>query len=354
MRVFGTGQIAEAKSKDAKHKADEARKAQEAREKASAARLVEAEKAASKPDADVTLKQAATQSHSALKLAYAVQKNDPGDLMAAAAEAPNEVLGAAVKQPGKFTDAALKGASVVVGGVVGSAAYQVTRNALSAQRNVEEIREVTDKIASIEQKAKGKLSLADATNQGLAKLAKVESAERKAKPLGKLATLNSGLSVVSGLNSALHLRHSLAALKDGATAHELADVAGDALGALRGADEATKLVTKSSIGFLKGKVNPLISIAADGASAIKTVDSLTRDWDHMSTKDKVAGFVSLGGDLTDVVGSGMIATGIAAPVGVALKAVGAGLSLVGMGIENSEAVKKTGKAVLDKVFHKHK
>jgi hypothetical protein len=354
MRVFGTGQIAEAKAKDAKHKTDEAHKAQEAREKASAAQLAEAEKAASKPDADATLKQAAKRSHSALTLAYAVQKNDPAALAAAAAEAPNEVLGAAVKQPGKFTDTALQGASAVVGGVVGSAAYQLTRNTLSAQRKVKEIRSLTDKIASLEQKSQGKLSLADATNKGLTTIAKAEAVERKAKPLGKLAGVNSGLSVVAGLNSALHLRHSLAALKDGATPRELADVAGDALSTLRGADEATKLATKSSIGFLKGKVNPLVSIAADGASAIKTVDALTRDWDHMSTKDKVAGFVSLGGDLTDVVGSGMVATGIAAPVGVALKVVGAGLGLVGMGIENSDAIKKGAHAVADgakKAFH---
>jgi hypothetical protein len=131
----------------------------------------------------------------------------------------------------------------------------------------------------------------------------------------------------------------VAALGDGASAKELATVAGDALGTLRGADEAVKLFKGSTVGFLGAKVNPAISIGADAADAVKRVSELKGNWSKMSAKDKIANFASLGGDVTDAVGSGLIMSGVGAPIGVALKAVGAGLSLVSLGVQNFDAIK---------------
>ncbi|MNS63658.1 hypothetical protein D3C72_967590 [compost metagenome] len=316
--------------------------AEAAKQQAAAAqKVVKSLIAAASADADKTAKPTTPRGTSALqlktpeKLAETVQE-DPSKLAEAAVVAPEKLVKAAAENPGKITDALVKGAGVLAGGLVGSEAFQLLKGSLSAQKKVGEIKDLTSKIT--EAKAAG-TTLAGATGTALKEAAEDATKIKGAKDLDKLGKLGSGLSVASGVNSALNLRHSVAALKDGATAQELATVAGDALGSLRGADDAVKLMKGSSLGFLGGKLNPTISIMASGADSIKRVDTLIKDWDTMSTKDKVSNFATLGGNLCDIVGSGMVLSGVGAPIGVALKGVGAGLSLVSLGISNAENIK---------------
>jgi hypothetical protein len=333
---------AEAARKAAVEAARKAAAEAAAKQKAEAAqKAVKSLIAAAAADADKTGRAATPRGTSALqlkspeKLAETVQE-DPTKLAEAAVVAPDKLVKAAAENPGKITDALVKGAGVLAGGLVGSEAFQLLKGSLSARKKVGEIKDLTTKIT--EAKAAG-TTLAGATGTALKEAAEDATKLKDAKSLDKLGKLGSGLSVASGVNSTLNLRHSIAALKDGATAQELATVAGDALGSLRGADDAVKLMKGSSMGFLGGKLNPTISIMASGADSIKRVDTLIKDWDTMSTKDKVSNFATLGGNLCDIVGSGMVLSGVGAPIGVALKGVGAGLSLVSLGISNAENIK---------------
>lgn len=355
MRVTGPSTSSSAEAQAAaeaarKAAAEAARKAAAEAAKKAAAEAAKAQAAAAQKvvksliaaaDADKTAKPSTPRGTSALqlktpeKLAETVQE-DPTKLAEAAVVAPDKLVKAAAENPGKITDALVKGAGVLAGGLVGSEAFQLLKGSLSAQKKVGEIKDLTTKIT--EAKAAG-TTLAGATGTALKEAAEDASKIKGAKDLDKLGKLGSGLSVASGVNSTLNLRHSVAALKDGATAQELATVAGDALGSLRGADDAVKLMKGTSLGFLGGKLNPTISIMASGADSIKRVDTLIKDWDTMSTKDKVSNFATLGGNLCDIVGSGMVLSGVGAPIGVALKGVGAGLSLVSLGISNTENIK---------------
>jgi hypothetical protein len=361
MRVDGgTGQISEAAALEAARRAEEARQraeeqrrqAAEAAKKAAAEQARQAQQPQPSSDADQTSKPAAVRGTSALKLVEtAVKKADPKELAATAVDDPAAAVEVATEHPGKFTDTLIKGAGLVVGGVVGNEAFQLVKSSLSARNKVNQIKDLTQKIVEAKQEASDSVTAAGATAEGLKKAAVDATKAPEAAKLDKFGKINSGLSIVTGVNSALHLRHSVAALKDGASATELANVAGDALGTLRGADEAVKLVKGSTVGFLGAKVNPAISIGADAADAVKRVSELKDNWSKMSAKDKIANFASLGGDVTDAVGSGLIMSGVGAPIGVALKAVGAGLSLVSLGVQNFDAIKHGAGKAADAVEH---
>lgn len=343
MQTNGTGRISEAAALEALRRAEDARARAEARQRQAAEAAKKAAEAAKQPaapapaDADQTAQ--AARGTSALKLETAVKKADPKELAQTAIADPSVAIEVAAKEPAKFTDTLLKGASLAVGGLVGSGAFQVIKGSLSARNKVNQIKDLTQKIVEVKKETPGQVTAAGATAEALKQAAGDATKAREAARLDKFGKINSGLSIVTGVNSVLHLRHSVAALKDGATPAELATVAGDALGSLRGADEAVKLFKGSTVGFLGAKVNPVISIGADAADAVKRVSDLKANWSKMSTKDKIANFASLGGDVTDAVGSGLIMSGVGAPVGVAVKAVGAGLSLVSLGVQNFDAIK---------------
>lgn len=327
------GNTAEARALETARRAAEA-----ARKRTEQPAVRSAQRATAPLDADGTHKGVTARGTSVMKLEAAL--NTPEKLAETALKEPAVAVEAAAENPGKFADTLLKGLGVIAGGVVGNEAFRLLRGSLSVKRKVEEIKNLTQKITDAKAHAP---NLAGATGEALRDAAKKAAKDPKIKSLDKLGKLNAGLSVASGVNSALNLRHSVAALRDGATIQEVASVAGDALGAVRGADEALKLAKGLNVGFLAGKVNPLVSIAASGADSIRRADTLVKDWDTLSAKDKVANFAALGGNLTDIVGSAMIATGVAAPIGVALKGVGAGISLVSLGIQNFDAVKSGAK-----------
>lgn len=334
-----TGNNAEARAAEAARRAAEAARARaEAARKQAEQRAEQAakraERATAQPDADTTQKAVTPRGTSVLKLEKAIAT--PEKLAETALKEPAVAVEAAAENPGKFTDTLIKGLGVLAGGFVGNEAFQLLKGSLSVKNKVGQIKDLTQKITDAKAES---ATLAGATGTALRDAAKDAVKAPEVKGLDKLGKVNAGLSIATGVNSALNLRNSVAALKDGATVQELTTVAGDAFGALRGADEAVKLVKGVNVGFLAGKVNPLVSIAASGADSIKRVDNLTRNWDTLSTKEKVANFAALGGNVTDIVGSGLIATGVGAPIGVALKGVGAGLSLVSLGIQNFDTLK---------------
>lgn len=227
-------------------------------------------------------------------------------------------------------------AQVAAGGlavVTGSAAYNVLKNSLSVKKRVEAIQRLTD---NIDLRASGPLK--DRIVQGARTYAAHANAPGGAiKPLKGIDRVSEGIRVLSGAQSALRLKSSILALRDGATPRELANLASDSLNSMRGADALLKVARGLKVGFLPTKLMPGLSAAAGLADAVRRVDNLS-NWGELSTKDKIANVAYLAADVADIAG----AVPILFPF---TKVISAGLSLVGMAAENWDTLKNVaGKA----------
>lgn len=242
------------------------------------------------------------------------------------------------------------GAKAAIGVVAGSAAYKTVKDSLSAHKKVEHLMGLSDKLSKARDRAARDLQAAGNDAKKLAAEAAVggdaaagvaEAGQEAshAKALGALGRFTSGVRVISGLNSAADLPGAIGALAHGPNVQNVTRVAGDALNTVRGADEAVKFLKNSPVGFLSSKMNPVLSIAGDATDAVSRVDNLAHNWGKMSTTDKISNVANVASDVADGVGSALeMAPPPADVAGIALKGVGAGLALVGLGAQYAPKV----------------
>jgi hypothetical protein len=233
----------------------------------------------------------------------------------------------------------LKGAGVLATGVAGSVIFKTLKDSVSVKKKVKSIQDLTEAITNA--KASG-TTLGTAAMSGAGDLA-ARQLSGKGGQLSGISKVNAGLSIVRGVAGIADLPRALGALKDGISFKKLIDVTSDSLGGLSGADEAVKLVTNSKVGFLGAKVNPFIGMAFDGFDAVRRIGDL-KHWSKLTAKDRIADFTFLGGDALDGVGSAMMLTP-AAPIGLILKGVGAGISVIGLGISHIKDIEHLGAGI---------
>lgn len=300
--------------------ADAARRAaEEAARRAAAEAAKRAAEAAAKAAAEAAARAAA---EAAAKRAEEASKANTGRL----GEAKKLDFG---DMPwGEKADKAMAVTAGAVGVVTGNAAYRAVKDSLSVQKKVQDIQKTVATVNDVVKATGGDAKAA------LSKLS--EQRPPSVKPLDTLGKVNGVIRVTGGVQSALKLKDDVKNLLDGdITAKDATSLVKDAAGALRGADEATKLVQGTTKGFL-GKMAPGVGLVASTADAVHRIDNL-RNWDNLSTKDKVANVAYLVGDAADIVGN------FFPPA----RAVGAGLALVGMAAENWDSVKAVGGKIAD-------
>lgn len=285
--------------------------AREAARRAAAEAAKRAAEAARAAAAAAAAKKAAEAAAAAKKAAEAAKKHT-GRL---AVEAKKMNLG---KAP---WENATKLAATGVAALTGATAYRAVKDLNSVKKKTEDIQ---DTVAKLRAAAQGQKDLDSVKGTGIlnGKTGKV------------LAKADGVMKVVGGVQSALNLKNSLGALKDGATKDELVQAGRDVLGTVRGADAVGKMAGKGS--FI-GKFNPAVAVAGASLDIANRANKL-KNWDKMSTKDKVANIAGMAASVADIVGAVT-----PPPVKFAAMGVSAGLSLVSLGAEKFDSVKKGAK-----------
>ena len=143
------------------------------------------------------------------------------------------------------------------------------------------------------------------------------------------------------MQSALNLRNSVGALKDGVTKDEAIQLSRDVLGTVRGVDAAVKMAGKGSV---LGKFNPAVAVAGATTDLAARGSKLVGEWDTMSTKDKISNIAGMGASVADIVGAVT-----PPPVKFAAMGVSAGLSLVSMGAANFDKIASGAKTAVKAV-----
>lgn len=298
----GTGRISDEAAKEAARRAaaEAAKKAAEAARKAAA-------EAAAKRAAEAAKKAAGEAARHTGRLSNTARNLDLG------------------KAPWEKANKAVALAATGVAALTGASAYQHLKNAVSVKKKAEDIQDTVAKLRAATQGVKG-----DALN-------KVKgSGILNGKTGTALAKADGVMKVVGGVKSALNLKNSIGALRDGATKQEIVTASRDALGTLRGVDAVAKLAGKGSI---IGKFNPAVAVAAASADIADRALKM-KNFDKMSTKDKIANVAGMAASVADIVGAVT-----PPPVKFAAMGVSAGLSLVALGAENFDRVKAGAKKV---------
>ena len=305
----GTGRLSE----------EAARAAAEAARKAAAAAARAAAEAARKAAAEAARKAAAV-------AAAEAAKKHTGRL----SEAKGMDLG---KAPWEKADKAAAVASAVVAGVTTSAIYKNAKDAISAKKKADQIGETVTKLREL--KGAG-AKATEAVTEGAKDVSKFT------KNLGKVVSKADGaMKIVGGVQSALNLRNSVAALKDGVTRDEAIQLSRDVLGTVRGVDAAVKMAGKGSI---LGKFNPAVAVAGATTDIAARTSKMVGGWKEMSTKDKISNIAGMGASVADIVGAVT-----PPPVKFAAMGVSAGLSLVSMGAANADKIAKGAKVAAQAV-----
>lgn len=246
----------------------------------------------------------------------------------------------------KATDSFNQGVGLAEAGLAaltGSAAYVAVKEGLKVKSKVDEIKKLMDAVPLAERSSSLTTRLQRGVQAYSEEVAKrtftggpVDPSKLKLNTLGKVSE---GIRVVSAVQSLSRLPGTIGSLRDGATAVELANLASDGLNVVRGADSALKLAKNLKVGFIPAKMAPGFSAAAGAADAVRRINNL-RNWNELSTQDKVANIAYLAADVADVAG----AVPVLYPV---TKVISAGLTLVGMAAENWGAITKAAGKVAD-------
>ena len=210
--------------------------------------------------------------------------------------------------------------ALTIGAVAGSRPVQQLGMALNARTNMKTIVSATRQVthATVNEKQ----TFVAATHQALkanAEQAREVDASAKLNGWGRLG---STLSVLGGANSVLNLPTDVKRLAGHRDFANTNTVAADALGIVRGADAATKLVRNSQVGFMGARALPIISIAADASDVANQVMTLKHA--NCTSSQTVAAAASLTGDTLDAAGSALLLSGVGLPLGAALKLASAG------------------------------
>jgi hypothetical protein len=292
----GTGRISDDAAKEAARRA-----AAEAAKRAAEAARARAAEAAAKRAAESAQKAAQEAGRHTGRLTDTAQKMDLG------------------KTPWEKGEKVLGAAAAGVAALTGATAYRNIKDAISVKKKADDVKETVSKLRDVIKGGTGALKGGGAST------------------LGKVLTKTDGtMKVVGGVKSALNLKNSLGALRDGVTKEELITASRDVLGTVRGVDSAVKLAGK---GGILGKFNPVVAVAAATTDIADRANKL-KNWNQMSTKDKVANIAGLGASVADIVGAVT-----PPPVKFAAMGVSAGLSLVTLGAENFDKISAGAKKV---------
>lgn len=226
--------------------------------------------------------------------------------------------------------------SLMVGALAGNTAITDLGASLAVRNNVTSLKGAANAIASAHPESE---NVVQATYKALGTKADEAINPASDAKLSGLGRLGSSLSALAGLNALLNLGPDVKAFHEKKSFDNANALASDGLFAVRGANDAAKLLKNSPIGFIGTRAVLGLSVASDATDMVRRIKALEKP--DLKPHERISDAAFLAGDTMDAVGSGLMATGVGLPVGMGLKLAAAGLAVVGIGAQHAAFLKKT-------------